>query len=407
MWFTLLSALWAALPDFAITHAHILPMEGEEIADGTVLVSDGKIVALGATVVVPPGTPTLDAKGQYLMPGIIDLHSHMGVYPWPGGGGVEDGNEMVEPFTPRVWAGDSFDPEDPAISRARAGGVTTVQVLPGSGNLIGGRSAILKLRPSRSVDPMLLKGAPPGIKMAVGENPKRVYKDKVDDDQLMTRMGEYAAFRDKFQETREYVAAKAKNSSLPRDMDLEVLADVLAGKIRVNLHCYRSLDILAFFRIADEFGFKVTTLHHALEAYKVRDVLAAHGTGIATWPDWWGFKQESWDGIPWNATLVSQVGVPVALHSDSADVIQRMYLEAAKMVRYGMSEQDALEAITLDPARLLGIDNQVGSLKVGKDADMALYRRHPLDVYTLVEHTWIDGKTVFDRAIDGEPSGRR
>lgn len=412
MWFVLLSLLSAAplpdlplQPELAILHAHLLPISSPEIPDGTILVGQGKILALGANVPLPSGVATYDAHGQYLMPGLIDMHSHMGVYPWPGGGGVEDGNEMVEPFTPRVWAGDSFDPEDPALPRARAGGITTIQVLPGSGNLIGGRSAILKLRPARTVDPMIFQGAPPGIKMAIGENPKRVYGDKTDDDQLMTRMGEYAAFRAEFQKAVEYRAVKAKGG--PKDENLEVLLDVIDGKIRVNLHCYRSFDILAFFRIADAFGFKVATLHHALEAYKIRDVIAAHGTGVATWPDWWGFKQESWDGIPWNATLVNQTGIPVALHSDSSDTVQRMYLEAAKMVRYGMSEGDALKAITLNPAKLLGVDNRVGSLEVGKDADLVLFRKHPMDVYTLVERTWIDGNLVFDRSVEGEPDGNR
>lgn len=399
----LLMPLYAA--DLAIIHANLLPVSSAPIEDATLIVDKGKIIALGHALTIPVGTPTYDAAGQYLLPGIIDVHSHMGVYPWPEGDGVGDGNEMVEPFTPRVWAGDSFDPEDPAIPRARAGGVTTVQILPGSGNLIGGRSAILKLRPARTIAPMVFQDAPPGIKMAVGENPKRVYGDKTDADQLMTRMGEMAAFREFFQRAKEYRVAHAKGG--PADLDLDVALGVLDGKIRVNLHCYRSMDIAAFYRVADEFGFKVSTLHHALEAYKVRDLIAAHGTGIATWPDWWGFKQEAWDGIPWNASLVSSMGVPVALHSDSADTIQRLYIDAAKMLRYGMTEADALEAITLDPARLLGVEKQTGSLEVGKDADFALFSKHPLDIYTLVQRTYIDGTLVYDRAVEGEPDGLR
>jgi imidazolonepropionase-like amidohydrolase len=394
----------ALAEDFAITHATILPVSSPMISDGTVLIQNGKITAIGQPV-LPPGIPILDAGGQFLMPGLIDIHSHMGVYPWPDGSGSGDGNELVEPFTPRVWAGDSFDPEDPAIDRAQAGGITTIQVLPGSGNLIGGRSVIVKLRELRTLGGMIFEGAPPGIKMAVGENPKRVYKDKTDDDQLMTRMGEFAAFRGIFQKAVEYRAIKAKGG--PKDEDLEVLLDVLDGKIRVNLHCYRSLDILGFYRIADEFKFKVATLHHALEAYKVRDVVIAHGTGIGTWPDWWGFKQESWDGIPWGPTLFAQSGGTVALHSDSANTVQRMYVEAAKMVRYGMEEQEALKAITLNPATLLGVEARVGSIEVGKDADLALFSRHPLDTYTLVMKTWIDGKLIYDRSVEGEPDGIR
>ena len=398
----------AQAADLAIVHANVLPISGAEIRDGTVLIQGGRISAVGAAgaVAIPAGTPTLDAAGGWLMPGIIDVHSHMGVYPWPGGNGHSDGNEAVEPFTPRAWAGDAFDPEDPALQRARAGGITTIQALPGSANLIGGRSAIVKLRQARTIGPMLFEGAPVGIKMAVGENPKRVYGEEQDNAaQLQTRMGEFAAFREIFQRASEYRAVRAKGG--PRDEDLDVLLDVLDDKIRVNLHCYRSQDILSFYRIADAFGFKVTTLHHALDAYKVRDVIAQHGTGVATWPDWWGFKLEAWDGIPWNATLASQAGVPVALHSDSPDTVQRLYLEAAKMVRYGMSEQDALEAITLDPARLLGVEARVGSIEPGKDADLALFSRHPMDVYTLVQKTWVDGALVYDRSKEGEPDGIR
>ena len=404
MW-TLLLAV-AAAADLAIVHATALPISGPPIADATLLVTGGKIEALGAGLPVPPGTRTvIDAKGRYLMPGIIDVHSHMGVYPWPGANAHSDGNEATDPFTPGVWAGDSFHVEDPALARARAGGVTTIQVLPGSANLIGGQSAVLKLRPSRTLEAMRFVGAPRGIKMACGENPKRVYKGDIDGPS--TRMGNLAALSAEFQAALDYRVARATwKEKPPVDPDLEVMLDVLDGEILVHVHCYRADDIEGIYRVMDTYKVKVTSFQHAVEAYKVRDLLAAHGTGIATWPDWWGFKMESWDAIPENSLLVRQAGVPVATHSDSANTVQRLYTDAAKLVAAGMAENDALATITLDPARLLGVAAKVGSLEVGKDADLALFSRHPLDTYTLVDATWIDGALVFDRATEGTPDAQ-
>jgi imidazolonepropionase-like amidohydrolase len=390
---------------FAILHATVLTVSGPVLPDTAVVVDQGRITQIGGAV--PDGIPTVDAAGKFLMPGLIDMHSHMGVYAWPGGNGSNDGNEAVEPFTPRVYARDSFDPEDPAIPRARAGGITTIQVLPGSANVVGGQAVVLKLRPSRTVDGMAFPEAPRSIKMACGENPKRVYGDEKDDDAIQTRMGEIAALRQELIRAREYAAARASKSPPPRDLDLDVLADVLAGQVRVNLHCYRSHDIADWFRVADEFGFRIVAIHHALDTYKVRDLLAAHGTGAATWPDWWGFKQEAFDGLPEGPALVSSAGVPVATHSDSPSHVQRFNIEAAKMVRYGMTEADALESITLDPARLLGVDRWVGSIEVGKQADLALFDRYPLEGTARVTHTWIDGRLVYDRAKEGTPDGRR
>jgi len=404
----MLLASLALAADLAIVNATLLPVSGPTVPKGTLLVRDGKIAAVGANVTVPAGVEVVDAGGRYLMPGIIDVHSHMGVYPWPGGTAHGDGNEMVEPFTPRAWAGDAFDIEDPAIPRARAGGVTSIQVLPGSGNLIGGRSLTVKLRPSRTLDGMAFEGAPPGIKMAIGENPKRVYQsENKQEDQIMTRMGEYAAFRAEFQRALDYRTARARANPPPKDLDLEVLLEVIDDKLRVNLHCYRTHDILAFYRIADEFGFKVWALHHALEAYKIRDVIKAHGSMVATFADWWGFKLEAWDAIPENAVLTSQAGIPSVIKSDSASHIQRMNLEAAKMVRLGMTEIDALESITLDAARVMGVEARVGTLEVGKDADLALFDKHPFDAYSKCDMTWIDGVRVYDRSTEGVPDGVR
>ncbi len=393
----------AGAADLAIVHATVFPVSGPPIEDGTVLVEDGRIVAVGAGLPVPDGTgEVVDATGKFLIPGIIDLHSHMGVYPWPGGKAHADGNEMVHPITPHVRAEDSVRVADPAFARARAGGVTSVLVLPGSGNLMGWQGAPLKLRPARTLEELRFEGAPRAIKMACGENPKRVYKE--DEFGPMTRMGNLAWMRSSFQSALDYRVAREKSSEpVAEDPMMETLLDVIDGDIRVHVHCYRHDDIEGILRVMDEFDIHVTAFHHALEAYKVRDLLAQHGTGIATWPDWWGFKLEAYDAIPENMQLVKAEGVPVALHSDSANTIQRLYTEAAKVVGYGMSEADALETITLDPARLLGVADRVGSIEVGKDADLALFSRHPFDVTTLVERTWIDGQLVFDRAVEGTP----
>ncbi len=400
----LLRAALAA--ELAIVHATVLPVSGPPIEDGTVLITDGRISAVNAGGAVPDGTATVvDGTGKFLMPGIIDVHSHMGVYPWPGASAHGDGNEAIDPVTARVWAGDSFHVSDPALSRARAGGVTTIQVLPGSANLIGGQAAIFKLRPARTLAGLTFPGAPRGIKMACGENPKRVYGGDADGPQ--TRMGNLASMRAAFQRAKDYRKARATWRDPPMtDDNLETLLDVMDGKIRVHIHCYRHDDIEGIFRVMDQFGIQVASIQHALEAYKVRDILAEHGTGIATWADWWGFKMEAHDGIPNNAALVKSAGVPVAIHSDSANQVQRLYVQAAKTVRYGMSEADALMAITLDPARILGIDKRVGSIEVGKDADLALFSQHPLDVYTRVEQTWIDGVQVYNRAEEGTPDAR-
>jgi imidazolonepropionase-like amidohydrolase len=403
-WLWLVHVALAA--DLAIVHATVLPVSGPPVEDGTVVVDGGRIVSVQSGGAVPDGTAeVVDATGKFLMPGIIDVHSHMGVYPWPGASAHSDGNEAIDPVTARVWAGDSFHVSDPALSRARAGGVTTIQVLPGSANLIGGEAAILKLRPSRTLAGMRFEGAPRGIKMACGENPKRVYGS--DEDGPTTRMGNLASMRAVFQRAKDYSVAKLTWRDPPmNDPDLETLLDVMDGKVRVHIHCYRHDDIEGIFRVMDSFGVRVSSIQHALEAYKVRDILKAHGTGIATWADWWGFKMEAHDGIPNNAALVKAAGVPVAIHSDSANQVQRLYVQAAKTVRYGMSEADALSVITLDPARILGVADRVGSIEVGKDADLALFSLHPLDVYTRVEQTWIDGQRVYDRSQEGTPDAR-
>ena len=363
----------------------------------TVLISEGKIVAVGADVVVPDGAEVVDASGGYLMPGIIDVHSHMGVYPWPSARAHGDGNEAIDPVTARVRAEDSVHVSDPAFSRARAGGVTTVQILPGSANLVGGESSVLKLRPSRTLDGMRFASAPRGIKMACGENPKRVYGDDIHGPS--TRMGSLASMRAAFQAAKDYRKARETHRDPPaQDANLDTLLDVLDGKIRLHVHCYRHDDIEGIYRVMDEFGVQVASIQHALEAYKVRDIIIAHGTGIATWADWWGFKMEAYDGIPHNAALFKNDGGVVAIHSGLSNQVQRLNIQAAKTLRYGMSEAAALETITLDPAKML-YRGPRGTIAVGKDADLALFSAHPLDMYSLNTH--LDRRSVGLRSFEG------
>ena len=389
---------------FALTNVTVIPVTGPDIAAGMIVVEDGKITYVGDPVDVPSSIPVVDGQSGFAMPGIIDVHSHMGVYPWPGARAHGDGNEATAPVTARVRAEDSVKVEDPAFQRAQAGGVTSLMILPGSANLIGGETVTVKNRDVGTLAAMKFVSAPRGIKMACGENPKRVYGDE--DGGPSTRMGSLAHMRSAFQAALDYREARTRKEPPPTNHNLEVLLDVIDGEVLVHVHCYRHDDIEGIYRVMDQFGIKVRSFQHALEAYKVRQMIIEHGTGIATWPDWWGFKMEAYDATPYNAAMFKDAGGVVALHSDSGNTVQRMYTEAAKMVRYGSSPQQALEMITLDPAKMLGIQAQVGSLETGKDADIALFSKHPLDSYTLVQKTWVDGELVYDRSTEGTPNGR-
>jgi imidazolonepropionase-like amidohydrolase len=405
-------AVAAATLPILIRGGTLLTVTQGTLEKGDLLIRDGRIAAIGRSLEAPPGTFVIDASGRYVLPGIVDTHSHMGVYPWPGVEANSDGNELTDPVTPWMRAADAIWTEDPGFERARAGGVTTVQIIPGSGNLIGGEGVTLKLRPSADLNRMVFAGAPRGIKMALGENPKRVYggRDKLPS----TRMGNMALFRDAFNQARNYRAKwdawrakKEPDRGAPPDRDLkaEALLDVLDGKIRVHVHSYRKDEILQFLKIADEYGFKVASFQHCLEGYKIAPELVRRDIAVATFAHWWGYKVEAWDGIPHNAALLARAGVRVSIHSDSGNLIQRLYTEAAIAARYGLSEEDALKAITLHPASALGVADRVGSLEVGKDADIAIFTRHPLDAYTLVERTLIDGEVVYSRAGVPTPPG--
>lgn len=399
-----LLSMQAMASTVAIVNTTIIPVSSPIQEQSTILFEDGLIVAVGQDVEVPTGATIVDGTDQYVMPGLIDVHSHMGVYPWPGARAHGDGNEATDPVTARVRAEDSFKVEDPALARARAGGITTIQVLPGSANLIGGETVTLKLRPARTLEGLRFEGAPRGIKMACGENPKRVYSG--DENGPQTRMGNLAYMRQVFQSAKDYEERRAGKNPPPMDHNQETIVDVLNGDVRVHIHCYRHDDIEGIYRVMDEFDIQVASFQHALEAYKVRDIIIDHGTSIATWPDWWGFKMEAYDATPYNATLFKQAGGVVALHSDSPNTIQRMYTEAAKQQRYGLTEEQVLEMITLDPAKQLGIENKVGTIEVGKHADIVMFNKHPLDAYTLVVKTWIDGELVYNRSVESTPNAQ-
>jgi imidazolonepropionase-like amidohydrolase len=377
------------------------------IEKGTVLIRDGKIAAVGRDVAVPAGATVLDAAGRYVMPGIIDGHSHTAI--------EESVNECSDSVTAEVQIADVIDQHDVNIYRQLGGGVTTINVLHGSCNTIGGQNAVLKLRWGKPPEELVFKDAPRGIKFALGENPKRSnFRAPGPPRYPATRMGVEAVLRESFQEAQAYKrewdeygkkarAAKSGEQLLePRkSLRLEELKDVLDGKVYVHAHCYRADEILMLIRVAGEFGFKIRTFQHVLEGYKVASEIARHGAGASTFSDWWAYKMEAYDAIPYNAAIMAAHGVKVSMNSDSDELARRLYWEAAKAVKYGgVSEAEALKMVTLNPAWQLGIDKRVGSIEVGKDADIAIFSAHPFAPDARVEQTLVDGIVYFDRSKD-------
>jgi len=388
----------------AIVGATVFDGAGGETPNGVVLLRDGKVVAVGdGRLPVPEGYRRIDGAGKFVTPGVIDIHSHLGVYASPGVEAHSDGNEATAPTTPEVWAEHSVWPQDPGFSRALTnGGVTAMQILPGSANLMGGRSVVLKNVYARTVQAMKFPGAPYGLKMACGENPKRVYGGR--NQMPSTRMGNFAVDRQTWIKAAEYRKKRADGELKERDLGMDTLADVLDGKILVQNHCYRADEMAQVIDMAKEFGYKVSAFHHAVEAYKIGDLLRENGICAAIWADWWGFKMEAFDGIPENAALVADAGACVIIHSDDANGIQRLNQEAAKAraagrrIGAGVSDGQAIRWITLNPARALGIDKQTGSLAPGKMGDVVLWNGNPLSVYSRPEKVWIDGALLFDSA---------
>jgi len=389
--------------DVVIQNATVMTVTHGTIPNGSVWIHNGKIAGVGASVNAPAGALTIDAAGKYVTPGIIDPHSHSAL--------GNDVNEATSPVTPSMMMIDAFDNLDKALYQALAGGVTTELLLHGSANMIGGQAVVIKNKFGLSRDEMLFPNAPRSIKFASGENPKRVYGRR--NEVPSTRMGNFEVMRQAFEDAKAYMAswdaynakvAKGDKDATPpkKDLKLEALSDVLRGKLYVQIHCYRADEFLTEEAIAKEYGYKIRGFHHALEMYKVGDKIAPTGTGIATFADWWGFKDEAWDAIPWNAVMSMREGVRVALKSDSNDYIRRLNQEAGKMVHYGgATEDEALRMITLNAAWIIGVDDRVGSLDVGKDGDVVIWNTDPLSTYARVEKVFIDGDLFFDSSAPG------
>jgi imidazolonepropionase-like amidohydrolase len=422
-------------PPTLIRSATVLTGTGARLDKTDVLLVDGHIKAIGENLSAPAGALVIDAQGRWVTPGIIDIHSHLGVYASPGVKAQADGNEMTNPVTANVWAEHSIWPQDPGFQTALEGGVTTLEILPGSGNLIGGRSAVVKNVHATTYQAMKFPGAPYGLKMACGENPKRVYGSK--GQFPMTLMGDVAGYRQAFADAQDYRnqwdkyeherAEYEKKKNAPstssakdaggekkeltppvppkRDLKLETLAGVLKGDIRIQMHCYRSDQMATMIDVADEFGFKIAAFHHAVESYKIADLLAQRGVCAAMWADWWGFKMEAYDGIQENIAIVDAADKSCAmLHSDSEDGIQRLNQEAAKAMARGIRAgfkippERAIRWLTANPAKALGLDDRIGTLEPAKNADVVIWNGTPFSVYARADQVFIDGALVFDRA---------
>lgn len=395
----------------AIRNATIMTAAGPTIRGGTVVLRDGKIAAVGPNVAIPADAEVIDGTGKYVTPGIIDDHSHLGVYAAPGVEAHSDGNELTNPSTPNVWAEHSVWPQDPQFPRALAAGVTTIQVLPGSGNLFGGRGVTLKVVPARTVQGMKFPEAKHGLKMACGENPKRVYAQRGPS----TRMGNVAGYRAQWIQAEAYRRrwdtwlANREGDPPQRDLAMETLAEVLRGNILVHNHCYRADEMAQMIDIAKEFGYQIRSFHHGVEAYKIADLLAQNDIAASLWSDWGGFKMEALDGVRGNLSLVHAAGARAIVHSDDASGMQRLNQDAAKGMAAGrqlgitVSEEEAIKWITLNPAWALGLDDRIGSLEVGKNADVVLWSGNPFSIYSRAEKVWVDGAMLFDRL---DPSQR-
>ncbi len=389
-----------------IRNATVLTITRGTLANTDVLIRNGKIAGLGKNLKAAPDARVIDGTGKYVMPGIVDCHSHSM---------LDTINEGSLSVTSMARTRDVLNPNDIDLYRGLAGGVTTLNLLHGSANAIGGLNTVVKIKFGRPVEEFLFPGAMPGIKFALGENPKRSSFQPQPGQQRRypaTRMGVEEVIRDAFTRARDYrktwdehraaVARREKNLVPPRrDLQLEPLVEVMEGKRLVHAHCYRADEILMLINIANEFGFKIKTFQHTLEGYKVAKEIAQHGAGASIFADNWSYKIEAYDAIPYNAAIMTRAGVNVSMNSDSDERARRLNIEAAKAMRYGdLSEEESLKLITWNPAWQLGIQDRVGSIEVGKDADLAIWNGHPLSVYSRVDTTFIDGQIYFDRQQD-------
>lgn len=402
---------YRALPreNFALVGATVFDGAGRRFENGVVVVTEGRVAAVGGgDVAIPAGHRRIEARGRFVSPGVIDVHSHLGVYPSPGVQGMSDGNEATNPNTAQVWAEHSIWPHDPGFNTARAGGVTTLQILPGSANLFGGRGVTVRNVPAVTMQAMKFPGAPYGLKMACGENPSRVYGSR--NSSPATGMGNVAGYRQAWIAARDYKAKwdrwreTGQGDPPTRNLQMETLAGVLDGSILVQNHCYRGDEMAVMVDIAREFGFKITAFHHAVEAYKVAPMLAREGICADMWTGWWGFKMEALDAVEENVALVdAPEGSCAVVHSDDAELTQRLNQEAAAALAAGrrlglnITEERAMRWITLNPARSLGIDKETGSLETGKRADIVIWSANPFSVYARADQVFIDGALTYDR----------
>jgi imidazolonepropionase-like amidohydrolase len=385
-----------------IQDATLMTAAGRTIEDGDLLMRDRQIDTLGTDLPVPDGAQVVDGSGMYVTPGLIDSHSHLGVSATPEVGPHYDNNE-VGMATPQLWMEHGVWPQGPGFGRALAGGTTTALLLPGSGDLIEGRGLTAKLIPARTPQGMKFPGAPGTLKMACGENPKGGPGFPT------TRMGTAAGLRGTFLDAQDYrekwdTWLEDPSGEPPeRDLGLETLAQVLRGEMLVQVHCYRADDMTTIMEIAQEFEFDIRSFHHAVEAYKIRDLLAEQDISASMWSNWWGFKMEAFDGIPQNVPLVHEAGARAIVHSDDDLEIQRLHHEAAKALRAGreagldISRNEALRWITANPAWALGLQDRVGTLEPGKNADVVLWTGDPFSMYTKAQRVWMDGALVYDR----------
>jgi|TARA_B100001059_G_C17809035_1_gene571066 imidazolonepropionase-like amidohydrolase len=405
-----------------ISNANIYDGEGNEFLETDLLIQDRKVIAIGKDLPINNNFKVIDATNKWVTPGIIDIHSHMGVYPAPGVSTSSDGNEATSPVTADVWAEHSIWVQDPQYALALKGGITAFHILPGSANLIGGRGVTVKNIQRNTIDSMKFPDAPHSLKMACGENPKRVYGNR--QQAPSTRMGNAAGYRKAWIEAEAYLnrvdeyesksdEAKEMGYAPQRDLEMETLAGVLRGEILVHNHCYRAEEMATMINIANEFNYKITAFHHGVEAYKIADLLAENGICGALWADWWGFKHEAYDMVQANIAILDQAlnGKGCAIvHSDDAIGIQHLNQEASKALAAGLragfniTKARAINWITSNPAKAAGIYDQTGSLKVGKNADVVIWSKNPFSVYALVDKVFIDGATAYDRESNIEPA---
>ena len=399
--------LSGAEKNILFTNGNIITVEGDTIEGGDILLKGSKIAKIGKGLKADSNTEVVDLDGKWVMPGIIDSHSHIAIE-----GGVNEGGNLI---TSEVDIKDVIWPEDMNIFYALTGGVTTIHTMHGSANSIGGRGIVLKLRWGKSAEEMIFKGAPPTLKWALGENPKQSNFVATGPSRYpRTRMGVEASIRREFEKAKDYMQdwkdynaaaqlAKKKKKPAPlppkKDFRLEVIADTLKGKYWIRCHAYQAEEMLSILKLCDEYGVKLVCFEHGLEGYRITNELVKYGVAVSTFADYWSYKWEAFKTMPQAVALMAKRGVLTAVNSDDGERMRRLFHDAAKAMRFGgLSEIEAFKTITLNPAIIMGIDKKTGTLVKGKDADLAIFSRHPFDPYTICEMTVVDGEIMFDRA---------